>query len=175
MRTRELAPPERNLNVSISVGTEIPNRVRLHRLPPEIVSIEPEYRDYDYFTTEDEIVIVEPRSHRIVSTVAKDVSRNRAQVRGGGQTTAETRNGQTVAGNAPCQILRRDSSGQLSEVSSTTVGSSRDGQNSITVTVQTPDQGSTRPIALDAPAGQIIVSTQGQGDCQVTIEPQTDR
>jgi hypothetical protein len=164
------------------VGTEIPNRVRLHRLAPEIVSIEPEYRDYDYFTTEDEIVIVEPRSHRIVSTVAKDVSRARAEVRGGGQssevrsgqTSAETRDGQTTAGN-PCQVLRRDSSGQLSEVSSTTVGSSRDGRNSITVTVQTPDQGSTRPIALDAPAGQIIVSTQGQGDCQVTIEPQPDR
>jgi uncharacterized protein DUF1236 len=184
MRTRELAPPERNLNISISAGTEIPDRVRVHRLPPEIVSIEPEYRDYDYFTTDDEIVIVEPRSHRIVSAIPKDVSRARAEVRGGqsselrsGQTTAEATDGKSTAGNttAPCQIMRRDSSGQLSEVSSTTVGSSGEGHSSLTVTVQTPDQGTTQPIALDASAGQIIVSTQGQGDCQVTIEPQTNR
>jgi hypothetical protein len=167
------------LNVSISVGTEIPDRVRVHRLPPEIVSIEPAYRDYDYFTTEEEIVIVEPRTHRIVSTVPKDVSRPRAEVRGG-PSNADGRGGQTTAnagGNraAPCQIMRRASSGQLSDASSTTVGSSRDRQNSIVVTVETPDQQSTQPIALDAPAGQIIVATQGQGDCQVIVEPQTNR
>jgi len=178
MRSRELAAPERNLNISIRVGTEIPDRVRVHRLPPEIVSIEPQYRDYDYFTTEEEIVIVEPRTHRVVSTVPKDASRARAEVRGG-PANSDGRAGQTIAngGNraTPCQVMRRDSSGQLSDVSSTTVGSSRDRQNSIVVTVETPDQQSTQPIALDAPAGQIIVATQGQGDCQVIIEPQTNR
>jgi hypothetical protein len=179
MRSRELAAPERNLNISIRVGTEIPDRVRVHRLPPEIVSIEPQYRDYDYFTTEEEIVIVEPRTHRVVSTVPKDTSRARAEVRSGpassdgmaGQTTANAGDNRA----APCHIMRRDSSGQLSDVSSTTVGSSRDRQNSIVVTVETQDQQSTQPIALDAPAGQIIVATQGQGDCQVIIEPQTNR
>jgi len=179
MRSRELAPPERNLAISIRVGTEIPDRVRVHRLPPEILSIEPQYRDYDYFTTEEEIVIVEPRTHRVVSTVPKDASRARAEVRGG-PANSDGRAGQTTAnaeGNraAPCQIMRRDGSGQLSDVSSTTVGSSRDRQNSIVVTVETPDQQSTQPIALDAPAGQIIVATQGQGDCQVIIEPQGNR
>ena len=48
--TRErLAPPERNLNIAIRIGEPVPPRVRFHRLPPEIVSIEPEYRDYEYF------------------------------------------------------------------------------------------------------------------------------
>ena len=78
-----LAEPERNLNISIRVGETIPPRVRLHRVPPEIVSIEPEYRDYEYFTTDDDVVIVEPRTHRIVSQVPRDPSRARAQMGGG--------------------------------------------------------------------------------------------
>jgi hypothetical protein len=53
-------PP--NLNISIRVGEAVPSRVRLHPLPPDIVSIETEYRDYEYFSTDDDIVIVEPGS-----------------------------------------------------------------------------------------------------------------
>ena len=175
----QLAPPERNLNVSISVGTEFPRGVRLHRLPPEIVSIEPEYRDYEYVTTEEEIVIVDPRSHRIVSTLPKDPARARAQLQGG-SNTADMRGGTattSVAGNtsSPCRIMRRDASGQLSEASPTTVGSSAQRPNSLAVIVQTPDQRSTPPIPVDAQAGQIVVATQGQGDCTVTIEPQGAR
>src|SRR4029450_3954058 len=77
--TRErLAPPERNLNIAVRIGAPAPQSVRFHRLPPEIVSIEPEYRDYEYFTTDDDIVIVEPRTKRIVSQVPRDASRIRA-------------------------------------------------------------------------------------------------
>jgi hypothetical protein len=68
--------------------------------------------------------------------------------------------------------MRRDASGQLSEAAPTTVGSSAQRPNSLAVIVQTPDQGSSQPIQLDAQAGQIVVATQGQGDCTVTIEPQ---
>lgn len=177
----QLAPPERNLNISISVGTEFPRGVRLHRLPPEIVSIAPEYRDYEYVTTEEEIVIVDPHSHRIVSTLPKDPSRARAQMQGG-SNTADMRGGggaatTSVAGNtaSPCRIMRRDASGQLSEASPTTVGSSAQRPNSLAVIVQTPDQRATPPIPLDAQAGQIVVASQGQGDCTVTIEPQGAR
>jgi hypothetical protein len=175
----QLAPPERNLNVSISVGVELPRGVRTHRLPPDIVSIEPEYRDYEYVSTDDQIVIVEPRSHRIVSTIPRDPTRARAQMQGG-SNTADMRGGAAttnVAGNtaSPCRIMRRDASGQLSEASPTTVGSSAQRPNSLAVIVQTPDQRSTPPIPLDAQAGQIVVATQGQGDCTVTIEPQGAR
>ena len=77
--TRErLAQPERNLNVSIRIGERIPERARVHRLPDTIVAIEPEYRGYDYFTTEEEIVIVQPRTHQIVSQIPRDRSRIRA-------------------------------------------------------------------------------------------------
>ncbi len=168
--TRErLAPPERNLNISIRVGEAIPPRVRVHRLPAEIVSIEPEFRGYDYFTTEEDIVIVEPRTHRIVSQIPRDASRIRAA---GGQTGGgSAANAMAQAGGAPCRIMRRDSAGNITEVSPSTVGSTAP-QDSISVTVRAPSGGgSTQPIALGASDGQIVVATQG-GDCTVTIEPQ---
>lgn len=175
--TRErLAPPERNLNISIRVGERAPDRVRFHRLPDTIVSIEPEYRGYDYFTTEEEIVIVEPRTHRIVSQIPRDASRIRAA--GGGQSTGIAAGGAatgTVAaagGSAPCRVMRRDASGNVTEVSPQTVGSTAQ-QNSISVSVQVPGGASTAPIPLGAADGQIVVSSQNGADCIVTLEPQT--
>ncbi|WP_440640398.1 DUF1236 domain-containing protein [Bradyrhizobium sp. PUT101] len=166
-RTR-LAQPERNLNISIRIGETIPPRVRLHRLPPEIVSIEPEYRDYEYFATDDEVVIVEPRTHRIVSQVPRDPSRARAQMGGNASSSM------AAAGGSPlnCQIMRRDASGNVAQAEPSTVGSTAR-TDSLSVTVQMPDGGSSAPIALGASAGNIVVATQGQGDCTVTIEPQT--
>lgn len=163
-----LAEPERNLNISIRVGETIPSRVRLHRLPPEIVSIEPEYRDYEYFATGDDVVIVEPRTHRIVSQVPRDPSRARAQMSGG------TSSGMAAAGgsNVNCQIMRRDASGNVAQAEPSTVGSTAR-NDSLSVTVQMPGGGSSAPIALGAAAGNIVVATQGHGDCTVTIEPQT--
>lgn len=164
-----LAQPERNLNISIRVGETIPPRVRLHRLPPEIVSIEPEYRDYEYFATDDEVVIVEPRSHRIVSQVPRDPSRARAQM--GGSAGQSQSMAATGASPVNCQIMRRDASGNVAQAEPTTVGSTAR-TDSVSVIVQMPGGGSSAPIALGAPAGNIVVATQGQGDCTVTLEPQ---
>lgn len=163
-----LAEPERNLNISIRVGETIPPRLRLHRLPPEIVSIEPEYRNYEYFATDDDVVIVEPRTHRIVSQVPRDPSRARAQMSG------DTSSSMAAAGasNVNCRIMRRDSSGNVAEAEPSTVGSSAR-TDSLSVTVQLPGGGSSAPIPLGAAAGDIVVATQGQGECTVTIEPQT--
>ena len=163
-----LAEPERNLNISIRVGETIPSRVRLHRLPPEIVAIEPEYRDYEYFSTGDDVVIVEPRTHRIVSQVPRDPSRARAQMSGGTSSSMVAAGGS----NVNCQIMRRDASGNVAQAEPSTVGSTAR-SDSLSVTVQMPGGGSSAPIALGAPAGNIVVATQGQGDCTVTIEPQT--
>ncbi|MGY2936010.1 hypothetical protein ACVWZ6_005612 [Bradyrhizobium sp. GM6.1] len=163
-----LAEPERNLNISIRVGETIPSRVRLHRLPPEIVAIEPEYRDYEYFSTGDDVVIVEPRTHRIVSQVPRDPSRARAQMSGGTSSSMAAAGGS----NVNCQIMRRDASGNVAQAEPSTVGSTAR-TDSLSVTVQMPGGGSSAPIALGARAGNIVVATQGQGDCTVTIEPQT--
>jgi chemotaxis protein histidine kinase CheA len=166
-----LAQPERNLNISIRVGETIPPRVRLYRVPPEIISIEPEYRDYEYFTTDDDVVIVEPRTHRIVSQVPRDPSRARAQM-SGSATSSVAAAGSTTSNSLNCRIMRRDASGNVAEAEPTTVGSTGR-TDSLSVTVQMPDGSSSAPIALGAPAGNIVVATQGQGDCTVTIEPQT--
>jgi hypothetical protein len=169
--TRErLAPPQRNLNVSIRIGERIPRQVRVQRLPAAIVSIEPQYRGYDYFTTEEEIVIVEPRTQRIVSQIPRDASRIRA-AGGAAAGSGRAADAMAQAGGPPCRVMRRDTAGNITEVSPTTVGSTAP-QDSISVTVRAPGGGgSTNPIALGASDGQIVVAMQG-GDCTVTIEPQ---
>ncbi len=56
------------LNISINVGTRIPERgVRFHPLPQEVFVIYPEWRGYDYIMVGDQIVVVDPRSHEIVA------------------------------------------------------------------------------------------------------------
>ncbi|PDT87760.1 hypothetical protein CO669_23070 [Bradyrhizobium sp. Y36] len=167
-----LAQPERNLNISIRIGETIPPRVRLYRVPPEIVSIEPEYRDYEYFTTDDDIVIVEPRTHRIISQVPRDPSRARAQMGGSTPSSVAAAGTSNVTSNLNCQVMRRDASGNVAQAEPSTVGSTAR-SDSMSVTVQMPGGGTSAPIALGAPAGNIVVATQGQGDCTVTVEPQT--
>ena len=176
--TRErLAPPERNLNIAIRIGEPVPPRVRFHRLPPEIVSIEPEYRDYEYFSTDDDIVIVEPRTKRIVSQIPRDASRIRA-AGGAGDTgstsgTAGYTSSVAAAGGAsPCRIMRRDTAGNVTELTPQTVGSAAQ-QEAISVTVRVPGGATTAPISMGAPDGQIVVSGQSGADCMVTIEPPT--
>ena len=176
--TRErLAPPERNLNIAIRIGEPVPPSVRFHRLPPEIVSIEPEYRDYEYFSTDDDIVIVEPRTKRIVSQIPRDASRIRAagdQTGSGGTSSAGgyTSSVAAAGGASPCRIMRRDSAGNVTELTPQTVGAAAQ-QESISVTVRVPGGATTAPIAMGAPDGQIVVSGQSGADCMVTIEPQT--
>jgi hypothetical protein len=178
-RRERLAAPERDLNISIRVGETVPARVHLNRLPPEIISIEPEYRDYEYFSTDDDIVIVEPGTHRIVSEVPRDPSRARAEMTGGSTTSGGSvaAGGSSVAasgsgnGNVECRVMRRDASGNVTEVQPSTVGSSAR-SDSLSITVQMPGGGTSGPIALGAPMGDIIVATNGQNDCTVTLEPQ---
>jgi uncharacterized protein DUF1236 len=174
--TRErLAPPERNLNIAIRIGEPVPQSVRFHRLPPEIVSIEPEYRDYEYFSTDDDIVIVEPRTKHIVSQIPRDASRIRAagDQTGSGSTSSAGGYTSSVAaagGASPCRIMRRDTAGNVTELTPQTVGSTAQ-QEAISVTVRVPGGATTAPISMGAPDGQIVVSGQSGADCMVTIEP----
>lgn len=80
--------PLRNVHFSVSVGARVPRDIRLHAVPTEIVRIHPEFRGYRFVAVEDEIVIVEPGSYRIVSvlplsgsaTASTGVSRERNNV-----------------------------------------------------------------------------------------------
>jgi hypothetical protein len=66
---KEKIHPEANVNFSVSVGTEVPRTVRLHRLPREIVEVEPKWRAYEFVLVGDEIVIVNPRNFEIVAVM----------------------------------------------------------------------------------------------------------
>ena len=84
------------------------------------------------------------------------------------QTTWEDR----IISDAMVGLVQNDASGNVAEVQPSTVGSNARA-NSLSVTVQLPGGGSSAPIALGASAGDIVVATQGQDDCTVTLEPQT--
>jgi hypothetical protein len=56
-----------HLNVSVSVGTRVPESVHFYPLPQEVFVIYPEWRGYDYILVGDQIVIVDPRTHEIVA------------------------------------------------------------------------------------------------------------
>lgn|SRR5262249_24358528 len=60
-----------NVNFSVSVGSTVPASVRFHDVPREIVTIYPQYRDKKFIVVHDEIVIIEPRSHKIVSVIPR--------------------------------------------------------------------------------------------------------
>lgn len=63
------------IKFNINVGTTVPRgTVELYELPPTVISIVPEYRSYRYFVVEDEIVIVEPSTYRIVEVIERSGS-----------------------------------------------------------------------------------------------------
>jgi hypothetical protein len=58
-----------NVNFTVNVGATVPESVRYHPLPEDIVSIVPQYRGYHYVMVRDEVVIIEPRTRRIVNVI----------------------------------------------------------------------------------------------------------
>lgn len=63
------APRASNLSIDLAVGVAVPTTVRFAPLPPRIVEIEPEWRGYDYFVYNQEIVIIEPGTRRVVAII----------------------------------------------------------------------------------------------------------
>jgi hypothetical protein len=59
-----------NVQFSIAVGDAVPRSVHFHRLPARIVEYAPQYRDFDYILVGDDILIVDPRTHRIVAVIS---------------------------------------------------------------------------------------------------------
>jgi hypothetical protein len=68
IRNQHVAPVT-NVNFSISVGTRVPHDVRFYPLPTEVVTIYPEWRDYEFILVGDQIVVVDPRSFEIVAVI----------------------------------------------------------------------------------------------------------
>jgi hypothetical protein len=53
-----------------TVGGVIPGSVHLYVLPVSIAEYAPEYRDYEYILVDDEILIVDPHTLKIVAVIA---------------------------------------------------------------------------------------------------------
>jgi hypothetical protein len=58
------------INFNISVGTVVPRTVKFVAVPATLVEIHPAWRGYRYFIVDDEIIIVEPSSFRIVAVLS---------------------------------------------------------------------------------------------------------
>jgi hypothetical protein len=64
------APRVRNPNFSVNIGTVVPRgQIRLVRVPPTLVRIRPGWRNFLYFVYNDRIVIINPRTMRIVNVL----------------------------------------------------------------------------------------------------------
>jgi hypothetical protein len=64
------APRVSNVDFSVNVDTVVPRgHIHLVRVPETLIRIEPRWRHYLYFVFNNEIVIVEPRTMRIVQVL----------------------------------------------------------------------------------------------------------
>ena len=63
------APRATNINFSVNVGTVVPSSVRVVEVPATIIKIHPQWKGYRYFVYNDEIIIVEPRTLKIVAVL----------------------------------------------------------------------------------------------------------
>ena len=68
IRDQHVAPVT-NVNFAISVGTRVPRELGFHPLPAEIVTINPQWRGYEFFLVRDQIVVVDPRTLEIVAVL----------------------------------------------------------------------------------------------------------
>jgi hypothetical protein len=59
-----------NVQFSITVGEAVPRTVHLYRFPVSIMQYAPQYRDYEYILVGDEILVVDPRTLRIVAVIS---------------------------------------------------------------------------------------------------------
>ena len=75
-----------DINVSISIGATFPRSVRLAPLPASIIAVVPQFRGFQYVVVEEEIVIVHPRTHRVVAVVPAE-GRGSARVATGARST----------------------------------------------------------------------------------------
>ncbi len=68
IREQRVAPAT-NVNFSISIGTRVPRTVSFHPLPREVVTIYPQWRGYEYFLVNNQIIVVNPRTLEIVDVI----------------------------------------------------------------------------------------------------------
>jgi hypothetical protein len=71
----------------VSIGVAVPASIRLYDVPADVVAIYPRFRGYGFVLVEDEIVIVEPGTRRIVTVLPASDDRTLARGRAEPSTT----------------------------------------------------------------------------------------
>jgi hypothetical protein len=65
----EKVAPLNDVHFSITIGEIVPRTVHLNSLPARIIEYAPQYRGYEYILVGDDILIVDPRTLRIVAVI----------------------------------------------------------------------------------------------------------
>jgi len=58
-----------SVNFNVSVGTVVPTSVHFAPLPASIIEIHPGWRGYDYFVYNEEVIVIEPHSYKIIEII----------------------------------------------------------------------------------------------------------
>jgi hypothetical protein len=58
-----------DVNVSLNVGTRIPDTITFYDPPPQFVQIDPEFRGYKIVVLDDVILIVDPETREIIDVI----------------------------------------------------------------------------------------------------------
>ena len=69
---RATSGPPRNADVDANVGAPLPGNVDVRPLPTMVVNLVPEYRGYEYVVANDDVVIVEPATRKVVEVISQD-------------------------------------------------------------------------------------------------------
>jgi hypothetical protein len=85
------------VDFSLGTGTVVPSYAPIRPLPERIVEIVPQYRGYDFVMVRDEIVIIEPRTRRIVTVL-----------QGEGRSAVNAPRGHLRLTRKQRQVIRRD-------------------------------------------------------------------
>ncbi len=78
----------RDVNFNVTIGSTVPRRVNLHPLPQTIISMNPRWRNYRYVVVENEIVIINPQTYRVVEVIPASGGRQ-AQATGGARAQVQ--------------------------------------------------------------------------------------
>jgi hypothetical protein len=68
IRSEQVAPLN-DVRFHVTVGEPVPRTVHLNRMPARILEYAPQYRGYEYILVGDEILIVDPRTLKIVAVI----------------------------------------------------------------------------------------------------------
>jgi hypothetical protein len=63
------APRVSHVNFNVGVGVAVPGRVHLAPVPAVLVGIHPAWKSYEYFVYEEEVIIVDPHTRKIVEII----------------------------------------------------------------------------------------------------------